>query len=596
MSQKISENPKDILKNAVAIIDVFTEPQASRLEVESDGRLVAIRESRLDRVVALAECRFGPLFSGQLRKKQEMKREALKKTILRARDHIQSHSALIEKYQKGDEAQQKLAEMILRAIERYNAVVGSDSLQNKHSDINYDRHQLLLDNEIKGQKIELPVTYIKTYDSHSLKSDFSPHLAQKTLQGLSNVFGAGAAKTNQVSLSTPIHKKTEKYLTDSFRLKATQMIKEHLKKTHEEILSFFRQSSPQIDDSHPKCIAMQQLIRLEAGSWILVSGSFHRPASQTSSLSISMPPTPIRESFRISFQWEHTGFPYPSQHTGWTLDDQWVEASPLRTDQTPLFHQLNQRKKQLANRLLFNEPFREKVRLYCQARHEAFDRHRTLFLPLHRKLYEALLHKKSEALASLDLFYQEAMQASSSFDYLSNGQQQLLDLFVKHPIKALEEEWLGGGATPLRIGQPQDKLHAAINRLEFLQQEAVQKFDSNRPQEAVFLKTGTLIGKAFQSIALQYQSEKMGFSPPLLKNCERKLQACAFQQLSSFLDLCDTKLDRIDPDQVKEDLLSLWSKDLALIEGNIEEENHPSFAIVNELEYYFNSRFYTQTT
>ena len=412
MQKQISQDPKVILRKAIEALEMFTQTETSRLGVGEDGSLVASKESRLERVIALARCYIAPLFSDQLRKERQEKLGALKKAILDARDIVQSHSALIERFKKGDETQRTLAELALRAIDRYNAIVGQESLPSIKLDIyNYERQQLLRDQAIRGQQIELPVTYIK-YDSHS-DSD-RPHPAHQTLRELSQVLCIGAEKKKH-SFISPTHKKNMQFMIDTFHMKAIRMIEQHLKKSVAEIVPLVKQGKLEIDEeSNADQINMQQLIEVDAGSLIFVTGCFKRNMSHSKFMAM-----PILDSFRLSFQLTHTGFPYPSQHTGWALVDQWIEASPLRPDQTPLFQCINQRKKRLAHRLLFDHSFIQKARHHFKIKRDVFDQNRDIFLPLHRKLHQMLQKEagKEEVAPLLDAFYREAMHVSSPFDF-----------------------------------------------------------------------------------------------------------------------------------------------------------------------------------
>lgn len=468
------------------------------------------------------------------------------------------------------------------AIERYNAIVAQDSF---HKDVyNYERNQLLLDQEIKGQQIELPHAISIKYDSHP-----DVHPAHKMLKELSQVLHKGAAKKTNSTLC-PTYKKSLQFMIDTFHMKAIRMMETHLQKSVAEIVPLVKQTAPEIDEeSHPDFIKMQQFIEVDAGSIIWVAGCFNRNSPHSKLMTM-----PILDSFRLSFQLTHTGFPYPSQHIGWALADKWIEASPLRADQTPLFQQINQRRKRLTHQLLFDQEFIQKVRRHFKMKKDVFDQNRHLFLPLHRQLQQALregISNKSEN-SSLEAFYQELEQAPSAFDLLTQTQQQILDLFIKQPMKALQEEWLEA-TTPLRIGSPQEKFQAASQRLGQHCQQAQKRLDCSQSRHAYILEQGLLLGKAFQSVALQYQSEKIGFSPPFLNDFERKLQTCAFQQLLAFLDECEHCLDNLDPAQIKSDLLIAWSKDLQLFEMSSEDDHMLPLAIVNELERYFTSRFYS---
>jgi hypothetical protein len=595
MRDGLPQDPKVVLQTAIEELDVFTQSEASRLEVGENGRLVAARESRLERMVSLARSYIGPLFSDQVKKNQEKRLGELKKAILQARDIIQSHSRLIAKFKEGDEAQQKLAESALVAILRYNAIVAREnSSEMMKSDVyNYERERLLLDQEIKGQPIELPNVITIKYDSHP-----DSHPAQKMLKVLSQALYSDIPKKPSPSIS-PTHKKTLQFMIDTFHMKAIRMMQTHVQNPMAEIVQLVKQNTPEIEeDGSVDLITMRQLIELDAGSVILVTGCFKKNISNSKFMTM-----PILDSFRLSFQLTHSGFPYSSQYTGWSLTDKWIDASPLRTDQVPLFQQVNQRRKRLAHQLLFDQGFIQKVRRHFKIKREVFDQNRNLFLPLHLQLQRALQHGMSlEDHSVLELFFEEAAQAPSAYDHLVQTQQQILDLFIQYPFSALEEEWLGLASTPLRAGLPQDKFQAACSRLEQHREGSMKNFDSTCNRHAYILHQGPLLGKAFQAVGLQYQSEKMGFSPPFLKDFERKLQICAFQQLLTFLDECEHQLEILDPAQIKEDLLKSLSKDIHILDFSAkEEEDALPLAIVNELEVYFNSRFYsrpkyTQTT
>lgn len=114
--KKAFQDPTAVLQAAIEELEVFTQPDASRLEVNKEGRLVAAQETRLERVVGLARSYLGPLLSGQVRQEQEKKLSQLKQALLQARDIIQTHSPLIEKFKQGDDSQRKLADCALTAL------------------------------------------------------------------------------------------------------------------------------------------------------------------------------------------------------------------------------------------------------------------------------------------------------------------------------------------------------------------------------------------------------------------------------------------------------------------------------------------------
>ena len=589
--EKIQEiqDPKNILQKAIEELNVFTQPETSRLEVGENGRLVAAKRDPFGEGRESSRSYIGPIFSDQVRQEQEKNLKEIKQAILQAKDIVQSHSALIEEFKEGDDAQRSLAAYALSTIQRYNTIVSQDpsAATIKYDMYNYERHRLLLDQEIKGQQIELPHTISVKYDSHP-----DSHPAQKMLKELSQTLLLGAVKKTNLTVAST-HKKTLQFMIDTFRMKAIRMVQTHMtgENVVVDILPLVRQGAVEIDgESSADLIMMRQLIEIGPGTFILVSGCFKKNLSDPQFLTM-----PILDSFRLSFQLTHSGFPYPSEYTGWALADKLTDVFPLRPDQVPCFQKVNQRKKRLAHRLLFDTSFIQKARRRVEVKRKVFNQHLDLFLPLHLQLQQILQkHQPQVENWSLEAFYSEVSQASSPFDKLVKSQQQLLDLFVRHPIKSLEEEWLSDEATPLRLGSSTERFQYACQRLEDYRKKGLEQLDLANMQHHYIRQQGLLLGKAFQAIGLQYQSEKMGFSPPLLNDFERKLQACAFQQLITFMDECENQLEILDPDQIKTDLLNAWNKDIHLFQFATVEESGSSFvSIVDELEVYFNWRFYS---
>lgn len=61
----------------------------------------------------------------------------------------------------------------------------------------------------------------------------------------------------------------------------------------------------------------------------------------------------------------------------------------------------------------------------------------------------------------------------------------------------------------------------------------------------------------------------------------------------AFLDECENSIGKTDPDQIKNRLADAWTKDLEVLQSSSIEEGHSlSLAIIDELEFYFNTRFY----
>lgn len=581
-----------ILQAAIEKIHIFTQPGTSRLEVKEDGSLIATEGSPLERIVGLAKYYIAPLFSDHIRLEKEKKFNQIKQEILQARDILKSHSSLIEKLKEGDPSQQKLAHSALEAIHRYNTVIAQDSvsLTDKYDLYNCERNQLLLDEEIKGQPIELPRTVSIKYDS-----DLNTDTTRKTFRALGASFLPGATQKICSKFSST-HKKGEQFMLDTFRMKAIRLIQSHLTQQNSmaEVLNLVKHATIEIEEKDD-LIVMHQHLEIGPGSMIALVGSFKPPSVDSKFLSM-----PIIDSFRLTSEATHSGFPYPSQHTAWALTNTLTEARPLRAEQVPCFEKVNARKKHLSQQLLFDPHTIAKARQLYKRKRDIFNQYKEIYLPLHRQLQvtilEGLYIDSKEIDTLLDPFYHSLTSLNSPFDALASIQQRLVELFIQQPAQQLEEEWLEDNSSLLRTGTSQEKFYGALSSLQKnLDSASSISMESHYALDYIHTM-GPLLGKATQGIPLQYLSEKIGFAPPMLNDSERKIQMCAFNQLITFLDELENPLND-QSDLIKNDLTNKYKQDIEILScSTIEDFDNLSSRLTNELEIYFNSRFYTQRT
>jgi hypothetical protein len=584
MNTQNHKEPTLVLQEAIDKLAVFTHSK-TRLEVTEQGTLIAPETSPLERVMGLARYYISPLFSDQAKVDQEKKLSQLKQEILQARDTLKSHSFLIEKFKEGNEFQKKLAQSALETINHYNAIVSEDSssLSSKYH-FNFERSRLLLDAEIKGQAIEIPQKCSVKFDSHPTLA------AQQTIKKLSVALQIKQSKGTTFS---SIHKKTDQFMLDTFRMKGIRMLQAHkgLANSMGCILELVKQTPIEIQDDEAQLISMSQNLEFAPGFTILLTGSFKRNASETKFMSM-----PVIESLRLSSEMVHSGYPYPSQHSGWSLTEKMIDAQPLRSDQVPLLHVLLQRKKKLAHALLYDQASITRSRLHFKLTREIFDRRRDDFILLHKGLCHAM------ALAAdldpegfvkiLNDFFDYVAAAPSAFDVLVKTQQQINTYFIEEPATMLGEQWLSVESSDLRTGTHQEKYQKAVQIIQDVQKDRLNLFEAEHPVNHYIQWMGLLIGKASQSITLQYQSEKIGFAPPMLTDFERKLQTCAFQQVEWFINDFERPLE-LDETKFEKNLKEKWEADIILFKTfSLEDLDLSASHLTNSLEVYFNSRFY----
>jgi hypothetical protein len=565
-------DPASVLQAAIEQINIFTQDAAS-LDIADNGRLVALNTKGLEKVICLARAFIGPILSEHIRQKQEVKLNQIKKELLQARDVIQSHFQLIERFKAGNPHQRTLAFLALEAIKRYNAIVdNASSVQPKAHSYNYERQKLLLDSEIKGQQIRLPHAVSVRYDSHP-----NHFAAQNRIQQLSHSF----CKIKSIPIAST-HKKNTQVMIDAFRMKSIRKIQQDLdqKDSLGEILNLIKQTPIEIDEvSLAPFIKMCQSITIMPGSTLVLTAIFEKPSSEARLMSI-----PILKELYFKHESTQTGYPYPSQYAACALCDLFIDANPLRSEKVPIFSQIEQRKKKLAQDLLFDTACRAKAKHLYRLNKQSINANIQAFIRAHRNLMQALMQAAARPVlnAVLDDFYEYVASNPYSFDTLSGIQQQILEMAIIYPAKRLQEQWLNG-YPPLREGTDVSKLKVAGQILKRERKEALAALELMPPLKSFISIMADILGQAGQAVTLQYMSEKIGFAPVKLSRFEQSIQMYAFKQLLSFLD--EMQEGAIEP---------TWQS----IEKKMQDdctfftlEDNLAANVSQELKIYFESRF-----
>jgi hypothetical protein len=571
-------SPTAALQSAIEKLKVFHD--ASNLDVNERGELVAMKSTRLDHIVSLAKRFVSPFFFDQ-KDLQEEKLRQIKEIILTASDVVRTHSPLLLKLQQGEPAERRLAESAMEVIKKYNAIILE--AQNNKKIVSYsldDKIQILLDNEIKDSQIELPPMVSIKYESHP-----GSHLAQQTLKALSTTFLLSEKKIHSPALT---HKKMMQAMIDAFQIKAIRLIQTHVPPSYLSlgIRQLVKLSPITVEiEENSSLIVMRQTIELIPGSIMFLTGFFERKADSKFMM------FPVLKDLNFTLDLTQPGFPYPSQHTSWSLADSLVDANPLRSEQMPLFKEIQQRKKNMSYALLHDPTMIAKARQVYQNKKLAFDQNLVSLLPLHRQLMEALLEVNQQLIKDrkwLETFYATITQCPSVFNELVYLQQRLLDLFITQPAKKLQEEWLVENS-PLRVGSDQEKFNFALMFLE--EEEKRVLLNSQQVENLYILKMGPILGGASRMILLQYMSEKMGFPPPMLNEFTQRIQACAFQQVQAFLR--DLENPHWNSQHVSQQLQGDLEADIYLLTtSNFSTLQVLSVEMTQEAEEYFGTRFY----
>lgn len=598
-----NNDPAALLHTAIQKLDTFTQPNldSSLLHIHNleikDGCLVATQATSVKRVVDLTRCFIGSLFSDYIHQEQVKKKDRIQQEILQAVDVIKSYYPLIEKLKKGDVNQQHLADYALEVIQRYNQIAEQKkeegSWVSRFAHYIYQRSQLTIDAGVTGRRIEPSRIF-------SLEEE-SSHPAYKTIKELSITLSPDALKKiNPISSSK--QKKTMQVMVDTFRLKVNRLLKNEISHPAllRELLQIAKETPLEIEDSiavgeesAPDPIEIQQNLEVIPGLSLVLKGIFK---SDPTAKLMSIPSLQLSLTSQIN----QSGFPYASQQSGWVLSSLLVDPYPLREDQSPIFYDLEQHRKKTADLLRDNPTSICQERNLLKIRKQVFNENRAEFLNLHKQLSLLLLNASNKEPKSnetvLNYFYDYLLASDSPFDLLSYTNNYLNHHLVKIPAKKLQEEWLAGNNSSLRTDQPEEKFKAA-QQIICAEIERVRKEldPSNQAQRYILVMSETL-AEASKSIILQYLSEKIGFVPPMLNDFEQKMQACAFQQQINFTEETLSAHNQPSEDlkrSVHSRLERTLKETLALFESeNLDETQGIAYALVNELEVYFNSRYY----
>lgn len=555
-----------------------------------EGRLVASERSPLAKVIDLTRCFFGATFSSYIRQLQIQKQDQVRHALLKAVDIVKSYYPLIEKLKDGNEDQQRLAEGALHLIERYNQVISQKkdkqpTWTGRFAEYIYKQSRLGVDEELKQQVIVLPQRVTYASDSVLQKEN---RLKAKKIQ-----YTSESIQPSQQEV-------------DAFRVKAITMIQKYQIPTPiQEAVSSLQEAPIEVEDSVEEgkifeknlstqasaaIISLRQVLNPFPGEVIKLTGAFTRNPQ------ITLLSTPIPESFRVSSRSTQTGFPHPLQHNGWALADALIPDYPLRPDQLPLFGELAKKKRELAYTLLPKGCLRARAKQFLEWKKEAYESDLSEFIHLHKTLAHSILEASAsdicENIAIVDGFYLALEKRKDSYEYLAGVFHHLENLLITRLFDRLQYEWLEICNPDLRV---QDGSLKYKNVQKILELQIKESLESLRIMEdGPYLGLmGMIFGKAALSMIMQSLSEKIRFSPPMLSDFEQKVQICALRQVMQFIhefelpaDFVQAKICLLMKNTLEQEISLFRTENSNLLTDKAAE-------ISNELEVYFNSRYYT---
>jgi hypothetical protein len=371
--------------------------------------------------------------------------------------------------------------------------------------------------------------------------------------------------------------------TDAFRMKAIISLREcgiPFNCIAEALQSLDKSPITTKLDDYEGTSTLSQTLSLLPGTTISLTGSFKRDPEAKFHAS------PIKDSFKMAIcEWTQTGFPHPTQHTGWYLPESLLPRDPRQIQHLPLLRSLFEHKNEVALSLTPAGGLIPKAMQVLSLKKQAFENDKDAFLNLHCLLQKAILNAapgiddRAGSLRSIEEFFQVLKDCDEGFDLLSTIHQNLGDLFITIPRKALEQACSQREVIFSSNLRSSDYREIARKIVVDHMDQALgiikeQRSNSNSELETKTLTylclMGKILGAAACSILLQEFSCTLGFTPLPLGPFERKILTAVFLHLLKFHEELNNNLSP-NPDEAlritAKTLFDLIKGDLALFEG-----------------------------
>lgn len=542
-NKQMQEDPQDeLFDKSPQIASVFRDPKFrfrkaietlesyAKLAEPNSLHLFDLKIARgegLKKFIYLAKDLFSSSLSSKLREQSAQQMQNVKSEVLKALEDVSRFHPVIRKKQTEDAknlTQRALATLSCFTKEE-EAKQGQDSVW----------HKRLLKFLIKRNQKE-----------ENIKNITFPLEANRLTQSL-RVNDAGVIRLRSIFESRGITLPLSERETDAFRMKAISLLKKepNLFPTIKEAMSAIRNTPIYTTSSpcEPENESLSTIINLEQklspfpGEIVILRGSFKRdPKSLAPSL-------PITDSFEMKRESVQSGFPAPSQSTGWSLADPLFPASPLMPI-APFLTDLNKKKEEIARAFTCRLEPLETARVIARKKSKAVRENTKEFLKAHCTLAKTLFNASSrtrpckETIEAIDCYFSSLETAESPFDLLAELYLNVNQLFIEAPHAALIELWTAEKCPELYDANPKKRMKAAkeiaLHEL-FLAAKKADHSLENGPQKNFGKRIGWMLGKASINIYLQYFSERLESPPPQLSEFEKKLQTAAIREQISFI-------------------------------------------------------------
>jgi hypothetical protein len=317
--------------------------------------------------------------------------------------------------------------------------------------------------------------------------------------------------------------------------------------------------------AHSNLIALSQTVSTFPGETIRLNGAFKRLGNRE---------IPLPDSFSALTESKQTGFPHPSQASGWSLSESLLPTYPLRMEELDLVRRTLERKWALAKALLPGGQLLPKAKHWLKIRHQALQMGQYHLLPLHKQLLEQLLPNHVDCIATY-------MQLLSQQDrpLLALGRSwQVLDERLLHPMAQ-------------QTSQQQEE---SYRRFRSRMERRIEKADTEwrRSEAELLYALAECLFEECQALVALYQSEKSAQKMPGLSPFAERLQMLSWAQLLRFIEAMEQLDSRpYSAEKMELSMAAELQADSALLKGQPDPVEHQAaLQLLAELNAYYRRR------
>ncbi len=558
------ENKRDIKRDFTSDIALAIK----KLELFSEGPVLEIQNS-LQRTIELAKSFISIKLSGKSKEKTRSSELVPETEVLSAIRTIQKNYLFIQKLKKGTPLERALADSASKVIQRYNETIQKKSkkyfkLSERISHFIYRQYGSSDESEFEKELIHFP-------KEASVQFNYPPqeNPSEKISQtAISNIYG---------------NEWISKEEGDAFRMKAISLLKNQEMRflsMNEDI----RSTPIQVVHSNDlKRIMMSQTLKPFPGVVIAFKGEFQRDqkAVHTS--------IPLSETFNIKIDLDQTGFPHPSQYTGFSFDSCMIPTCPLKMEQLKKFSSIFKLKQKIASALLPKGDLISKAREILKLKKQVFEENKVELLGLHCTLRQSIceafekIRQPENGLQIIEQFFERLKQVPFAYAELTKTEETITEHFILRPFDKLKEDFIEQKNEGLQAEDSSIRYETALKILEAEQKIAAEKFKDSEYVSCM----GQLLGSGSNRIILQHMSEVIDFIPESLGINESKIQIALYKQLDFFHE--ELNSDKLNTENILNQFRSAIKTDIEIFAAtNIAEiKESKSKEIVNELKGYY---------